>query len=74
MIIIGFTYQTYVLGVYPKLCVIINSYRHFLKIDHEYVLFSESSVSHIYFDLASISKNRSSNFRGFPVVCVVIEQ
>ena len=30
-------------------------------------LFSESIVSEIYFELASILKNRSSNFQGFTV-------
>ena len=39
----------------------------FIKIDHEYVLFSEFSVSQTYFELASISKNRRLNFRGFIV-------
>ena len=29
-----------------------------IKIDHEWVLFSESIESQIYFELASISKNR----------------
>ena len=35
---------------------------------NNYVLFSESSVSKIYFELAGISKkNRISNIRGFTV-------
>ena len=33
----------------------------------KYALFSESIVSKFYFELASISKNRSSNFRDFTV-------
>ena len=37
------------------------------KIDHVKVIFSESSVSQIYFELTSIKKNRSSNFQGFTV-------
>ena len=31
------------------------------------VIFSDSILSEIYFELASISKNRNSNFRGFIV-------
>ena len=38
-----------------------------IKIDHDKVQFSESSVSQIYFELVSISKNQSSNFLGFTV-------
>ena len=38
-----------------------------IKICPKQALFSESSVSQIYFKLKSISKNRSSNFRGFAV-------
>ena len=34
------------------------------KKDQDWALVSESSVSQIYFELASILKNRSSNFRG----------
>ena len=36
-----------------------------IKTYHRYVLFSEFSVSQIYFELASISKNWSSNFSRF---------
>ena len=35
--------------------------------DHELVLFPESSLSQMYFQLGSISKDRSFNFRGFTV-------
>ena len=39
-----------------------------VKIDHEYALFSEFSVSQIYFELEGISEKKwSSNFRGFTV-------
>ena len=48
------------------------SYRHSL-IDHEKVLFSESSVSQIYFKLASISKNLSLNVHGFTVVFISLQ-
>ena len=37
----------------------------YIKLDHEKVLFSESSVSGIYFELASIKKKWEFNFRGF---------
>ena len=37
------------------------------KIVHTLTLFSESIVSEIYFKIVSISKNRSSSFRGFTV-------
>ena len=37
----------------------------FIEIDHEWALFYEYSVSQIYFKLASIPKNRSSNFLRF---------
>ena len=36
-------------------------------VGHEYVQSSNFSVSQIYFELASISKNQSSNFRGFTI-------
>ena len=39
-----------------------------IKTDHEYVPFSETSGSQIYLELASISKNLNSNFRGFVVL------
>ena len=38
-----------------------------IRIYHEQVLFSKISVSQINFKKADISKNRSSNFRGFTV-------
>ena len=38
-----------------------------IKKDHDEVQFSESSVSQIYFELVSISKNQSLNFLGFTV-------
>ena len=49
----------------PKTYGFIDSY----KIDHEKVLFFaiELIVSQNYFELASISKSRSSIFRGFTV-------
>ena len=46
----------------PKTYIIIESY----------FLFSEFSVSQIYFELASISKNRSSKFWGFTVLVFVV--
>ena len=38
---------------------------------HKKTLFSESIVAEICFELASISKNRSSNFRGFTVSLLI---
>ena len=35
-----------------------------IEIDHEQVIFSESSLSQIYFELASIAKKQSSYFGG----------
>ena len=40
------------------------------KIVHKYTLFSESIVSEIYFELGSISKNRSLNFGGSTVIVI----
>ena len=44
--------------------VIVDEFYH---IDHKKVLISEFNVSQTYFELASISKNQGSNFRGFTV-------
>ena len=38
-----------------------------MEIVHEYTVFSKSSLSQVYFELASISDNESSNFLGFTV-------
>ena len=38
-----------------------------IKIYHDYVLFSDSSVSEIQFKKENISNNWSSNFRDFTV-------
>ena len=38
-----------------------------IKVDHEYILFSKLNLSQIYFELASISTNRRTQFRGFTV-------
>ena len=37
---------------------------------HEEVLPSKSSVTQIYFELASIMNNRSSNIRGLTLICL----
>ena len=53
----------------PKICYYIQLLKHHVK-----VLFPESSVCQIYFDLANISKNQISNFQGFIDYCFKIEK
>ena len=36
-----------------------------IELVYQKVLFSDSSVSKMFFELESISKNRTSNYRGF---------
>ena len=62
--LIGKNTDNYLWGLYMYFYV----YLHIILTIYLRDITSKSSVSQIYFELVSISKNRSSNFRGFAVL------